>query len=39
MYTGGITVNEAYEMLDKNPNAVLVDVRSYQEYEEGHLER
>ena len=34
---GSITIEEAYEILNANPKAVIVDVRSYQEYDEGHL--
>jgi len=32
-----ITVEEAYEILKTNPSAILLDVRSCQEYDEGHL--
>ena len=32
-----LTVNEAKEMLLNNENVILLDVRSSQEYEEGHL--
>lgn len=33
-----ITMQEALEILSKNKNAVLLDVRSSQEYNEGHLQ-
>lgn len=32
-----LTKEEAREMLEKYTNVVLLDVRSHQEYEEGHL--
>jgi len=34
-----ITIEEAYEMLRVNPEAILLDVRSCQEYNEEHLRR
>ena len=32
-----ITVEEAYKILAADPAAILLDVRSHQEYNEGHL--
>lgn len=32
-----LTKEEMEEMLQNNPNSILLDVRSHQEYEEGHL--
>ncbi len=32
-----ITINEMLEILKTNDNAILIDVRSVQEYSEGHL--
>lgn len=37
-YKENINKNEAYEMLSENDNAVLLDVRSPQEFEEGHMQ-
>jgi rhodanese-related sulfurtransferase len=33
-----ITIKELEEMIDKLENVILLDVRSIQEYEEGHLD-
>lgn len=33
-----ITIEEVYHILNNNSNAVLLDVRSNQEYNEGHLQ-
>lgn len=32
-----LNIEEAHEMLLNNENVILLDVRSHQEYEEGHL--
>lgn len=37
MKNSEINYKTAKEMIEKNPNTVLLDVRSKQEYEEGHL--
>lgn len=34
-----LTNEEVQEMMNSYPNVVLLDVRSHQEYEEGHLNR
>ncbi|MCL2382624.1 MAG: rhodanese-like domain-containing protein [Oscillospiraceae bacterium] len=34
---GSISMEEAYELIESDPNAVIIDVRSYQEYDEGNL--
>jgi len=38
-YKENITKEEMKEILRTNSNAILLDVRSHQEYKEGHLER
>ena len=37
-YSNGISYNEAMQIVKENKNVYLVDVRSKQEFEEGHLE-
>ena len=34
-----ITINEMKEIINSNDNVILLDVRSKQEYNEGHLNR
>lgn len=38
-YRENITVKEMLEIIKTNDNVVLLDVRSFQEYKEGHIGR